>query len=58
MASTTESELPSSRLAFAVDALLAGLALAGGAKPFHDLAESIAASSASKKQATAQSATG
>ena len=35
------SGLPNSKLAFAADAVITGLALAGGAKPFHDLIESI-----------------
>lgn len=43
--------IPASRLSFAVDALLTGLALAAGAKHFHDLADSTAASSAAKKAA-------
>lgn len=45
----TKHGIPTTKLAFAVDALITGLALAGGAKPFHDLVEGIAASSASKK---------
>jgi hypothetical protein len=53
-----ESGLPTTRLAFAIDALLTGLALAGGAKPFHDLIESIAAKSTSNKQEAAATATG
>ncbi len=35
------SGLPISKLAFAADAVITGLALAGGAKPFHDLIQSI-----------------
>jgi hypothetical protein len=35
------SGLPNSKLAFAADAVITGLALAGGAKPFHDLIQSI-----------------
>ncbi|MEA2381305.1 MAG: hypothetical protein QOH72_1276 [Solirubrobacteraceae bacterium] len=52
-----DSGLPTGRLAFATDALLTGLALAGGAKPFHDLTESIAAKSSSNKQEAAANAT-
>jgi hypothetical protein len=35
--------VPTTELAYVVDALITGLALAGGAKPFHDLVESLAA---------------
>jgi amino acid transporter len=46
--------VPSSALAYAADAVVSGLAVAGGAKPFHDLAESIAASSTAKKAGAAE----
>jgi hypothetical protein len=51
MALSVHDGLPASRLSFALDALLTGLALAAGAKLFHDLAESTTASSAAKKAA-------
>lgn len=51
IASAVNPGIPNSRIAFAVDAVISGLALAGGAKPFHDLTESIASSSAAKKAA-------
>jgi hypothetical protein len=35
--------VPTTELAYVIDALITGLALAGGAKPFHDVVESIAA---------------
>lgn len=46
--------VPSSKLAYTADAVVSGLALAGGAKPFHDLAGSIAASSTAKKAEAAE----
>jgi hypothetical protein len=58
IAAPSKSGLPDTKLAFAVDALLTGLALAGGAKPFHDLTETIAAKSTSNKQEAAAKATG
>lgn len=46
--------VPTTELAYVTDALITGLALAGGAKPFHDLVESIAA----KKDAAVATAAG
>ena len=50
--SLAKSGLPNTTLAFVADGLLTGIALSGGAQPFHDLVGSLSPSATSKQKAS------
>lgn len=55
--SLAKAGLPNTRLAFLLDALLTGFAIAGGSQPFHDLLTNLTASASATTSASATPAT-